>query len=277
MSKKRQSVIFDQLAKNDARVVSLTHDYAAGYLIPMHFHDRDQLVYASRGVMTVRTGSAAWVVPTHRGVWIPQSVPHTISMSGEVAMRTLYLKPRLVQSLPRDCCVVNVSPLLRELILHTCAAGALRQRIEWQKHLIDVILDQLHEIQTVPLHLPNLTDQRARRVAADLLEEPGNRQPLAQLCRASGASRRTIERLFENETGMSFGKWRQQLRLMEGLRLLGEGAKVTRAALDAGYSTPSAFIAAFRRALGMTPAMYFKSPENNGWQGLRGRSELGGA
>lgn len=259
MSKKRQNVIFDRLVKSGARIVTLTYDYPAGYVIPLHFHDRDQLVFASHGVMTVRTGSGAWVVPTQRAVWIPDGMPHTIAMSGAVAMRTLYLRPKLARSLPRGCCVVSVSPLLKELILHACAAGALHQRIERQRHLIDVILDELRVIRTVPLQLPNLSDARAVRVAEVLTTERGMREPLVRLCKGSGASRRTIERIFLEETGMTFGKWRQQLRLMEGMRLLGEGAKVTHAALEAGYSTPSAFIAAFRKVLGTTPAMYFKS------------------
>jgi AraC-like DNA-binding protein len=58
---------------------------------------------------------------------------------------------------------------------------------------------------------------------------------------------------------MTFGKWRQQLRLMQAMRLLAEGAKVTHAALESGYSTPSAFISMFRKTLGTTPASYFRS------------------
>src|ERR1039457_2911363 len=92
MSKKRQIAIFDRLADQNSRIVTHTHNYSAGHKIPLHFHDRDQLVYASRGVMTVHTGNGTWVVPTNRAVWIPECVPHTISMSGMVAMRTLYLK-----------------------------------------------------------------------------------------------------------------------------------------------------------------------------------------
>src|ERR1700722_11814347 len=110
MLQKRQTAIFDRLGDSHSHITTLTHDYPAGRVIPLHFHDRDQLVYASRGVMTVRTGRGTWVVPTHRGAWIPAPFPHTITMSGTVAMRTLYLKPRLVRALPRDCCVLNVSP-----------------------------------------------------------------------------------------------------------------------------------------------------------------------
>jgi AraC-like DNA-binding protein len=205
----------------------------------------------------VRTAHGTWVVPTHRAVWIPETVPHSITMSGTVALRTLYLKPRLARSLPRDCCVVNVSPLLNELILHICT-GTLEKKGPRHRHLIDVIIDQLKAIQTVPLQLPNLSDPRAQRVADTLIAHPGDRPPLAEICRRCGASRRTIERLFQDETGMTLGKWRLQLRLMEAMRLLAEGAKITHAALESGYSTPSAFIAAFRSSLGTTPATYFK-------------------
>lgn len=258
MSKKRQDAIFDALPRSAARVITLTHDYPAGHRIPLHFHDRDQLVFASSGVMTVKTDDGAWVVPGHRAVWIPDGVAHTISMSGSVAMRTLYFKPRLVRSLPRQCCVVNVPPLLRELILETCACGSLSSRTQSQRHLLAVLLDRLKNLQLVPLQLPMPTDIRARRVADLLMADPSRRTPLANLSRNSGASRRTIERLFADSTGMTFGKWRQQLRLMEAMRLLGSGAKVTHAALEAGYSTSSAFIAAFRKALGSTPSRYFR-------------------
>lgn len=259
MLQKRQTAIFDRLGDSPSHITTLTHDYAAGHVIPLHFHDRDQLVYASRGVMTVRTGDGTWVVPTYRAVWIPAKVPHTITMSGIVAMRTLYLKPRLARALPRDCCVVNVSPLLKELTLHACAFASLRKTIPWQRHLIEVIIDQLETIQMVPLQLPNPTDPRALRIAQALLIDPSESRPLRQLCKAAGAGKRTVERLFQEDVGISFGKWRQQLRLMRAMQLLAEGKKVTHAALEAGYSTPSAFISMFRKTLGTTPGLYFRT------------------
>ena len=253
----RQTAIVDRVAHSADAIVTLTRDYPAGHTIPLHLHDRDQLVYASLGVMTVRTATGTWVVPTQRGVWIPKGIPHTITMSGNVAMRTLYLRPKLATKLPRECCVINVSPLLQQLIFHACTFGSLRMRVRTQRHLIDIVIDQLQVIQMVPLQLPHLNDPRGLRVAEALQVDPGENQPLNQICRASGASRRTIERIFLDETGMTLGKWRQQLRLMRALRLLGEGSKVTHVALEAGYSTPSAFIAAFRTVLGTTPARYF--------------------
>jgi AraC-like DNA-binding protein len=259
MSQTRQHARFDLIADRRSQISAFTRDYPAGHVVAPHFHDRDQLVYASRGVMTVRSRHETWVVPTHRAVWIPAGFPHDISMSGLVAMRALYLKPRLARTLPRRCCVVNVSPLLRELILHACTLGALRRSVRPERHLVDAIIDQLRWLPSVPLQLPLPSDIRARRIAALLLANPSDRRPLRHLGAQTGASTRTLERLFQQDVGMSPGKWRQQLRLMQALRLLADGVTVTEAALGAGYSTPSAFISMFRRALGTTPASYFKS------------------
>jgi AraC-like DNA-binding protein len=263
MSNSRQT-LFERVGDRTSAVVPYSKDYSPGHIIPLHFHNWDQLVYASRGVMTVRTEQSMWVVPTRRAVWIPKNRPHTITMSGSVYMRTLYMRVGLVKSLPRGCCVVNVSPLLSELILHICRYGVLRRTVAIQRHLIDVVIDQLREVQLVPLQLVSLEDQRAQRVAAAMVKDPGTRMPLEEICKLYGASRRTIERLFEEETGMTLGKWQQQLRLLHALQLLAEGAKITHTALETGYSTPSAFIAAFRRSLGTTPALYFKSPAGEG-------------
>lgn len=254
----RQSGIFDRSGDRKSAITTLTHDYPARHVIPLHFHDRDQLVYASRGVMTVWTRDGTWVVPAHRAVWIPAGVPHTITMSGSVAMRTLYLKPRLATGLPRDCCVINVPTLLKELVLYACTLRRLRKSVRWQVHLIAIILHQLEAVQTVPLQLPHLSDARLVRIAEIFIRNPRDSRTLAQLCRVSGASKRSIERLFQQEIGMTFGEWRQQLRLMHGMRLLAEGAKVTHTALESGYSTPSAFISMFRKVLGTTPSSYFR-------------------
>lgn len=237
-------------------VTALSFNLAHGHAIPEHSHSEDQLVYACQGVMTVLTPAGTWVVPTQRAVWIPAATPHSLVMSGAVAMRTVYLRARMARALPRTCCVVNVSPLLQQLILHLCAQEKLSRRSRTQAHLINVFLDQLEAVRTVPLQLPSLSDPRAVRVA-DALRE--NVDSLEAACRRAGASKRTIERLFLQETRLSLGKWRQQLRLMRSLELIAAGEKVAHAAAQAGYSTPSAFIAMFRQTLGTTPRRYFEN------------------
>jgi len=228
-------------------------------VIPAHQHPEDQLVYASQGVMTVRTEAGTWVVPAQRAVWIPAGIPHSVQMSGAVSMRTIYLRARMVRRLPRACCVINVSPLLQQLIVHLCSYGKLSRRSKVHAHLIDVLVDQLEAVKTVPLQLPTPSDQRAARVAAALQSDLGESRSVDWACKKAGASKRTIERLFRQETRLSLGKWRQQLRLLRSLQLLAAGEKITSAALEAGYSTPSAFIAMFRKALGTTPRKYFEN------------------
>ncbi len=204
----------------------------------------------------MRTSAGTWVVPAQRAVWIPARTPHSIVISGAVSMRTVYLRPGTVK-LPRACGVVNVSALLQHLILHLCTHKKLSRRSRIQANLIDVLIDQLETVAAVPLQLPSPSDPRAARVAATLLRNPGPAHSLAAACKQAGASKRTIERLFQQETHLSLGKWRQQLRLMRSLQLLAAGEKISHAALEAGYSTPSAFIAMFKKALGTTPRRYF--------------------
>ena len=239
-------------------VTALAYDLEHGHVIPPHMHPEDQLVYAYQGVMTVRTSAGTWVVPTQRAVWIPAKIPHSIQMSGAVSMRTVYLRARMARRLPRTCCVVNVPPLLQHLILHLCTQGKLTRRSKNHAHLIDVLNDLLETVQAVPLRLPSPSDPRAARVAAALQECLGESRSVDWACRQAGASKRTIERIFQQETQLSLGKWRQQLRLMRSLQLLAAGEKISHAALEAGYSTPSAFIAMFRKALGTTPRKYFE-------------------
>lgn len=262
VGKIEETAVLEASGDRTSPITTFTRDYPAGHIVKLHFHDKDQLVYASRGVMTVRTTRGTWTVPTHRAVWIAAAVPHSITMSGAVAMRTLYFRPRLVARLPRSCCVVNVSPLLRELILHACDCGTLKRTRPWQRHLIDVIIDQLQVVSMVPLQLPHLADERALKIAKLLATNPSERRTLTELCKLTGAaSSRTMERLFQQNTGMTFGRWRHQFRLMHALRLLAEGAKVTYAALEAGYSTPSAFICMFKKSIGITPGTYFRARE----------------
>ena len=234
-------------------------EYADGHVIRTHSHPWHQLVYASRGVMTVRTPEGAWVVPIHRAVWVPAGMRHSIEMSGPVSLRTLYLVPRLSHSLPAKCRVIGISPLLRELILRIVELDSLSLRVPAHAHLVSVLLDHLHVMQSDAVHLPLPRDARAKRIAAMLQKQPSDTRSLTELSKLAGASKRTIERLFKFETGMGFGKWRQQLRLGHALRLLAAGEPVTTVAMEVGYDSISAFISAFRLTFGKTPGQHFRS------------------
>ena len=242
-----------------AEIASVSVDLEHGHLIPEHSHPEDQLLFASKGVMTLRTKQGVWVVPPLRAVWIPANTQHSVATSGQVSMRTLYFLPRLCRCLPVKCFVMNVLPLLRELILHACRFGKLNKRAPQEKRVLEIIVDQLRAADSIPLQLPHPSDARAMRLVTSLIANPGDQRTLEKLCKDCGASKRTVQRLFLAETRMTFGKWRQQLRLLHAMRALASGEKVTAAALDAGYNSTSAFISMFRKQLGTTPMRYLKT------------------
>ena len=171
-------------------------------------------------------------------------------------MRTLYFAPTFIKVLPKKCFIMNVSPLLRELTLHACLFPKLSLINAKEKRVIELIVDQLDARDIVPLQLPIPVDPRAKRVAELLIANPSDQRLLHDLCGKCGASKRTIERLFQEQTHMTIGKWRQQLRMLHSIQVLASGEKVINAALEAGYNSPSAFISAFRKVLGDTPSHY---------------------
>ena len=248
--------------------------WAAAYIWRDRVSDWGQLLFASRGMLTVHTDAGLWVVPVHQAVWVPPGVRHSVEVTGGVAMRSLYLRlplrPPVRSGLPDACRVVEVSPLLREILRRAMRLRTLDRRIAEQRHLLDVLLDEITVLPLIPLDLPMPRDARGVRAAACIREEPAARHTLAEVARASAASARTLERLFRSETGLPFGVWRQRARLLRALQLLAEGDTVAGVASAVGYESTSAFVAAFRRALGTTPGRYFKKP-------VAGEDEEGGA
>ena len=239
-------------------IVAMAKEFPSGHLIPFHRHARSQLLYASSGVMTVTTAKGIWVVPPLRAVWVPALTEHQIDCSGRLSMRTLYFMPEVVSKLPRHCCVVSVPPLLRELILYAVTLPRLYEPNSPEERIMEVILDLIHALKVTPLDLPIPRDARVKKIFRTLTENASDNRTLEDWGKTVGATSRTLARLFRSETGMSFRQWRQQFRILEALRRLGKEEPVTTVALDLGYESPSAFIAMFRKALGMTPGQYFK-------------------
>jgi len=242
-------------------IAAMAKDYPDGWLQARHSHARAQLLYASSGVMTVSTPQGSWVVPPNRALWIPAAVDHEITMAGRVAMRTLYIDPTAAGGLPATCRVTAVSGLLRELILRAVEMPLLYDERGPDGRIAALIFDELQLLPILPLHLPSPADPRLARLCAAVAREPGDNRTLGQWGAEVGASARTLARLFVRETGMTFAAWRAQARLLQALSRLAGGEKVTTVALDLGYDSPSAFIAMFRRQLGVTPSRYFAAKE----------------
>lgn len=230
--------------------------YRDGHVLDRHTHPWAQLVYAARGTMRVSTPAATWLVPPTRAIWVPGGTPHEIHMRGAVAMRTLYLAPAGEDPRLSACRAIEVAPLLRELILHIVRIGMLDVDDAGHARLEGLLVDLLAAGETAPLELPLPTDPRARAFAERLLAEPGSESHFSDMARGAGASLRTLQRRFQAETGLSLDAWRGRARMQQAVVALSGGAPVTAAALDAGYQSPSAFIAAFKRAFGVTPARW---------------------
>ena len=247
-----------------AGTVQLVREYyEPGLVIPAHWHDVDQLIYAAEGVATVETADGIWVVPPARAVWVPASTEHRITMTGQVEMVSVYVQPGQVQLRLDRCCVVQVSAFLREIILR-CALDESEDPKAVRLRRESVLLDEIRTVDVAPLELVMPADDRARNVALEFLADPSQRMTRAEWAARVGASERTLERLFAQETNTTLGRWQAQARLLEALRLLGSGYNVTQVAIAVGYETPSAFISMFRRALGTTPARYFAVDDTGG-------------
>ena len=235
-----------------------------GQRVTTHSHPWHQLVYATDGVVKVSTPTSTWVVPSHRAVWIPAGFPHGFSTIGAVRLQAVYLRPEQPSSLPETCRVLQVSTLLRELVLETLRVGLLSAAIPEEARFAAVLSDEIHRMQDAALQIPFPHDPRAIAVADRARADLGHPRPLAELALGSGASPRTIERLFVEETGMTFGRWLQQIRVMHALECLTSGESVTDAALSVGYESTSSFISVFKRTLGMTPGRYLRSTRDQG-------------
>jgi AraC-like DNA-binding protein len=247
----------------------------AGGGIEAHWHDRHQIVYAGRGVLSVTTDAGSWVAPATRAIWIPARTLHQHRAYGETTLHTVGLTENpLGLEVPS---ALLVSPLLRELLLAYTAdeeeqdgaelepsgndgrgapAPRLRREVGGaaeRERLRGVLLDQLRRSPQRPTYLPTARDPRLAAVCDLLRANPADNSTLTELGREVGAGERTLSRLCKGDLGMSFPQWRTQLRLHEALRLLAEGESVTRVAHRTGWASASAFIDSFRRAFGHTP------------------------
>ncbi len=234
-------------------ISSFARDYSADSRVGEHVHVSDQLMFATRGVMEVSAGRRYWLIPPQFAVWMPARTAHRIRMASAVSMRTLYVRRGVARDLPRTCTVLNVSPLLRELVVEAVSIGNLTVKTPLHVALRLLIVSQLRQAQSVPTLMTLPQDPRALRVAQAFIADPATKVGVAELCRRVGATTRTVQRLFVRETGMSFEIWRRQVRLMKGIELLVEGHSVTSVALALGYQQPNPFITSFRKTLGATP------------------------
>lgn len=222
-----------------------------------HTHRLAQLIHPGDAVITVNTAEGLWVVPPARAVWVLPGVRHQLSCRRACAVNTLFVEPHST-TLPERCCVVAVDALVEQLLAASAAVGTSFSAGGAEERLIGVILDRLPRLAFAPLHLASPSDPRIQRITTILSSDPTDERTLDELATVAGLTARTAARLFLKETGLTFGEWRQQVRLFAALELLGAGVSVTTVALDVGYHDVSSFIHVFKASFGTTPAKYFQ-------------------
>ncbi|UVY84724.1 helix-turn-helix transcriptional regulator [Brachybacterium sp. NBEC-018] len=221
-----------------------------------HRHDDHQLIYASSGMLEVVVEEGTWFTPAVRAVWVPAGTVHRWQAHGATTVRMVGIPSVLMAPAGSVPALVAVDALLRELIIACAEQG--EAETPQARRLLRVLVDRVRPSDDPPTVVPSVTDPRLR-AARQLLDSDLSRSPgLRELGRAVGASERTLSRLFREEVGMGYTAWRTQLRLHRAVLLLASGCSVTQAAADCGFSSPSAFVSAFRAAFGRTPGSLYR-------------------
>jgi AraC-like DNA-binding protein len=227
-------------------------DMPAGHEVEPHCHPWGQLMYAASGVLEATTDEHACVIPPRRAMWLPAGVRHSARARTLVVHRSFYLAPELAVGLG-PCRVLEISPLLDSLIQRASEFPRDYPDEGPEARLLQVLVDELHNAPDSGLALPLPRDARLRRVTDHLQECPGERLGIEDWAQRVGASRRTLARLFRDETGLSFREWRERVRLLAALPRLERGESVTLIAGELGYESTSAFIELFQRQLHTSP------------------------
>ncbi len=242
---------------NDLPVIALRLEVEQNTTeLPVHQHRKGQLVVARHGAVTCKVPRALWLVPPQHAVWIPGGMPHSNLSTHNARISYLFVEPDVIP-MPEECCTLALTPLVRELIEYAAdqEQGYPKQGIV--ARTMAVLLEHLSDAPVAELHLPVSEHPKIAFIADSLTRNPADRTTLEQWASATAMSNRTLARLIKSETGLTFGRWRQQIHLLIALRQLSSGASVQQVAGELGYDASAAFTLMFRKALGKPPTQYF--------------------
>jgi AraC-like DNA-binding protein/quercetin dioxygenase-like cupin family protein len=221
-----------------------------------HHHREAQLLYIARGEVTCEASNAWWIVPPNSALWVPGDVHHRIRARAPLEAYNVFLDPEAARHMPAECCAVSVTPLFREIVLRLATHPLLYDPSGPGGHLVTVLLDELALLSIERHRLPMPTDPRLQSLVAMMTAKPGDGADMKTWGKRIGVAERTLNRLLVQETGLSFGRWRQQLHIILAIQGMSRGASVQAVASDLGYESASSFVTMFRKALGKSPARY---------------------
>lgn len=231
-------------------------EHTKKHLTPWHQHDAGQLYWLNRGMITLETPVQQGALTPGCIGWFPPHVAHRACAFGHMTGFILYLTAEYCRELPTAPQIFSANRLLQALVERIANLNATSLTAQHLR-LVQVLIDELSSAPTAPSHLPMPQDNRALKVAREILENPADPRPQSQWADYGGLSARTLSRLFLAQTGLNFAHWRQQARLLRSMELLAKGDPVGNVATACGYENVSAYIAVFRQRFGITPGGYF--------------------
>ncbi|WP_312687524.1 helix-turn-helix transcriptional regulator [Kosakonia sp.] len=229
-------------------------EYAAE--VPVHTHRKGQLIIALYGAVICRAENDIWIVPPDCAVWIPGGIPHSATATWNAHLNYLFIEPGAA-ALPEKCCTLAISPLITALVDRLTREGVDQPPDSHVTRLTRVTLDELVTMPQQKLSLPVSANPKIRAMADTLVSHPEDRSTFKTWAKRLALSERSLARLMLRETGLTFGRWRQQLHLIIALQELASGVSVQNVAAKLGYESVNAFITMFRKTMGSTPAHYF--------------------
>jgi AraC-like DNA-binding protein len=235
---------------------SYVEGYPEGGRIPRHSHDWDQLALISESAALVETDTVYVVHPLLKGLWLPAGVQHSIYSPRRFFLHALYFEPGSLRT-DSDPQVLGLDNLGRELVLFLCGAPRASLRGPRHAHALALLEEILPEMKPESFSLPRPRHERARLLADYFTAQPHDARPVEIIAgEIGGASLRTFERLFVEETGLSLAAWRRHSRLLTSLSLLAEGKSIGEVAHAVGYESAAAFSTAFKQCFGVSPSSY---------------------
>ncbi|MER5275550.1 AraC family transcriptional regulator [Streptomyces sp. NPDC002809] len=221
----------------------------------VHTHSDGLLVWPHHGSLTLHTRHAMRRLVPGQGVWLPPGTPHDASADpGSVSCYT-YVTRAAIPSHWSALRPLRVRRALQEMLLHLDATAMPDDlRLRTQRVVIDLLEEDPHPAIDVPVP----ADGRIRALADDVMRDPESELSLEAWAARHALSVRTVTRAFSRDVGMSFARWRSLVRMSAATTLLAQGRPVNLVAHRCGYSTTSAFSAAFRRVTGVSPTEYLR-------------------
>ena len=123
--------------------VSAVELIQASYQLGPHCHHAAQLMLVVRGLVICEVAQGLWLVPPQSALWIPARMTHSMRGVSDLQLYCVYIDPRLTTYLPRKCCVLTVSPLVRELVIEMSRPLEHRGGAPPDGRMIGIMLERL--------------------------------------------------------------------------------------------------------------------------------------